>query len=106
MSAYVLMNLLNKFGKMIRCEALPSILSVFSNEFNKFSITGVQKQDSIYHINSILQKYKGKILFIILPNSLGTAHIMTLKLHFISNFALKRHDFAIRKCDVFVDVNA
>ena len=31
---------------------------------------------------------------------------MTLKLHFISKFALKRHDFAIRKRDVFMDVNA
>ena len=31
---------------------------------------------------------------------------MTLKSHFISKFALKRHDFAIRKRDVFMDVNA
>ena len=70
MSAYVLLNLLNKLGKMIRCEALPSILPVFSNEFNKFNNTGAHlMQDSIYH--------------------------MSLKSHFISNFALKRHNFAI-----------
>ena len=56
---------------MIRCKAVSSILSVFSNEFNKFSNTGAQVQDSIYYV--------------------------TLKSHFISNFALKRHDFAIRK---------
>ena len=31
---------------------------------------------------------------------------MTLKSHFISKFALKRHDFVIRKRDVFMDVNA
>ena len=31
---------------------------------------------------------------------------MTLKLQFISKFALKGHDFAIRKCDIFMDVNA
>ena len=48
MSAHVLLNLLNELGKKIRCEALPSILSVLPNEFN---------------------------------------------------FALKRHDFAIRKHD-------
>ena len=40
MSAHVLLNLLNKLGKKIRCKALPSILSVFPNEFNKFSNTG------------------------------------------------------------------
>ena len=40
MSAHVLLNLLNKLGKKIRCEALPSILSVFPNKFNKFSNTG------------------------------------------------------------------
>ena len=33
MSAHVLLNLLNKLGKKIRCEALPSILLVFPNEF-------------------------------------------------------------------------
>ena len=35
MRAHVLLNLLNELGKKIRCEALPSILSVFPNEFNK-----------------------------------------------------------------------
>ena len=59
MSARVLLNLLNELGKKIRCEALPSILSVFPNEFNKFNNTGARMQDSIYH--------------------------MTLKSHFISN---------------------
>ena len=50
MSAHVLLNLLNELGKEIRCEALPSILSVFPNEFNKFNNTGARMQDSIYHI--------------------------------------------------------
>ena len=40
MSAHVLLNLLNELGKKIRCESLPSILSVFPNEFNKFNNTG------------------------------------------------------------------
>ena len=47
MSAHVLLNLLNELGEKIRCEALLSILSVFPNEFNKFSNTGAQ--DSISH---------------------------------------------------------
>ena len=51
MSAHVLLNLLNKLGKKIRCEAMSSILSVFPNEFNKFNNTGAQMQDSIYHMN-------------------------------------------------------
>ena len=44
MSAHVLLNLLNEFGKRVRCEAF---LSVFPNEFNKFSDTGARVQDSI-----------------------------------------------------------
>ena len=79
MSAHVLLNLLNELGENDRCEAMPNILLVFSNKLNKFNNTGAQMQDSNYH--------------------------MTLKSHFISNFALKRCSFAIRKCDVFMDVN-
>ena len=67
MSTHVLFNLLNELGKKIRCEALPSILSVFPNEFNKFNITGARMQDSIYH--------------------------MTLKLHYISKFCIKTSRF-------------
>ena len=74
MSAHVLLNLLNELGKKIRCEALPSILWVFPNEFIKVNNTGAGMQDSIHH--------------------------MTLNSHFISKFALKHHHFAFRKCDV------
>ena len=50
MSAHVLLNLLNELGK-IRCKAMPrSILSVFSQQVNKFNI---------------IQEHKCKILFII-----------------------------------------
>ena len=45
MSAAVLLNLLNLLGKTIRCETLPSILSVFP-----YNNTGAQMQDSIYHM--------------------------------------------------------
>ena len=44
MSARVLLNLLNELGKKIRCEALPSILPVFPDEFNKFNNTGARMQ--------------------------------------------------------------
>ena len=50
MSAHVLWNLLNELGKKIKCEAVPSILSVFPNEFNKFNNTGARMQDSDYHM--------------------------------------------------------
>ena len=50
MSAHVLLNLLNELGKKIRCEAMPSILSFFSNEFHKFNNTGARMQDSVYHM--------------------------------------------------------
>ena len=80
MSAHVLLNSLNELETKIRCEALPSILSVFPNEFNKCNNTGARMQDYIYH--------------------------MALKSHFNCIFAPKRHDFAIIKRDVFMDVNA
>ena len=67
MSAYVLLNLLNELGETIRCEAVPSILSVSSDEFNKFSIKGPRLQDFIYH--------------------------MTLKSHFIHDFCIKTSIF-------------
>ena len=50
MSVHVLLNLLNELGKKIRCEAFPSMLSVFLNEFNKFNNTGARMQDSIDHM--------------------------------------------------------
>ena len=39
MSAHVLLNLLNEFGKRDQMRRLPSILSLFCNEFNKFNNT-------------------------------------------------------------------
>ena len=67
MSVHVLLNVLNELGKMIRCEALPNILSIFPNEFNKFNNTGARMQDSVYR--------------------------MSLKSHFISKFCTKTSRF-------------
>ena len=39
MSAHVLLNLLNKLGKRDKMHGLPSILSFFRNNFNKFNNT-------------------------------------------------------------------
>ena len=40
MSAYVLLNQLKEFVKSDRMGGLPSIISLFHNEFNKFNNTG------------------------------------------------------------------
>ena len=49
MSAHVLLNLL-KLGKRDKMRGLPSILSRFRNEFNKFNNTRARMLDSIYHM--------------------------------------------------------
>ena len=48
--AHVLLNLINSFGKRDKMQDLPSILSVFRNEFNKFNIMGAQMLDYIHHM--------------------------------------------------------
>ena len=45
LSAYVLLNLLNKLGKSDKMRGLPSILSLF-----RINNTGARMQDSIYHM--------------------------------------------------------
>ena len=50
MSAYVLLNLLNELRKRDKMRGLPSILSFFRNEFNKFNNTSARMLDSIYHM--------------------------------------------------------
>ena len=47
MSAHVLLNLLNKLSKRDKMRGLPSILSLFRNEFNKFYNTKAQMIDYI-----------------------------------------------------------
>ena len=50
MSAHVLLNLSNKLRKSHKMRGLPSILSLFLNEFNKFNKTRARMLDSIYHM--------------------------------------------------------
>ena len=55
MSAHVLLNLLNELGKRDKMRGLPSILSLFRNEFNKFNNTRARMSDSIYHMTNTLK---------------------------------------------------
>ena len=55
MSAHVLLNLFNELGKSDKMQGLPSILSLFRNEFNKFNNTSARMLDSIYHMNNTLK---------------------------------------------------
>ena len=50
MSAHVLLNLLNELRKRDKMRGLPSILSLFCIEFNKFNNTRAGMLDSIYHM--------------------------------------------------------
>ena len=50
MIALVLLNLLNELGKRDKMRGLPSNLSLFRNEFNKFNNTRARMLDSIYHM--------------------------------------------------------
>ena len=55
MSAHVLLNLFNKLRKRDKMRGLPSILSLFRNEFNKFNNTRARMLDSIYHMTNTLK---------------------------------------------------
>ena len=57
LSAHVLMNLLNQLGNRDKMRGLPSILSLFRNEFNKFNNTRARMLDSIYHMTNTLKSH-------------------------------------------------
>ena len=57
MRAHVLLNLLNELGKRDKMRGLPSILSLFRNEFNKFNNTRARMLDSIYHMTLSVKRY-------------------------------------------------
>ena len=50
MSAHVLLNLLIELRERDKMRGLPSILSLFRNEFNKFNKTRARMLDYIYHM--------------------------------------------------------
>ena len=57
MSAHVLLNLLNEFGKRDKMRGLSIILSLFRNELNKFNNTRARMLDSIYHMTNTLKSH-------------------------------------------------
>ena len=57
MSAHVLLNLLNELGKRDKMQGLPSILSLFRNEFNKFNNTRARMLDSLYHMTNTMKSH-------------------------------------------------
>ena len=50
MSAHVLLNKVSQLGKIDKMRGLPSILSLFRKEFNKFNNTRALMLDSIYQM--------------------------------------------------------
>ena len=73
MSAHVLLHLLNDFEKSDKMRGLPSISSLFRNEFNKFNNTRARMLDSIYHMTNTLKSDFWRKNVIILPLcTLGT----------------------------------
>ena len=50
MSDHFLLNLLNELRKRDNMQCLPSISSLFRNEFDKFNNTGARMLDSIYRV--------------------------------------------------------
>ena len=57
MSAHVLLNLLNELGKRDQMRGLPSILSLFRNEFNKLNNTRARMLISIYHMTNTMKSH-------------------------------------------------
>ena len=72
MSALVLLNLLQKLGNRDKMRGLPSILSLFCNEFNKFNNTRAQMLEWHYLISAEFCKYVRNIVMdiITLPENL------------------------------------
>ena len=66
MSDHVLLNLLNELRKRHKMRGLPSILSLFRNEFNKFNNTRARMLDSIYHMTNTLKSHFSRKSVIIL----------------------------------------
>ena len=57
MSAHDLLNLLNELGKRDKMRGLPSILTFFCNEFDKFNNIRARMLDSIYHMTKTLKSH-------------------------------------------------
>ena len=62
---YVFMNLFNKFGKMIQCEASRASIDFFRNKFNQINNNEARMLDSIYfYVMIILLDVKTSFCYI------------------------------------------
>ena len=66
LSAHDLLNLLSELGKRDKMRGLPSILSLFRNQFNKFNNTRARMLDSLYHMTNTLKSHFWRINVILL----------------------------------------
>ena len=66
LSAHVLLNLLNELEKSDKMRGLPSILSLFRNEFNKFNNTRARMLDCIYHMTNTFKSdfWRKSVIFL------------------------------------------
>ena len=82
MSAHVLLNLLNELGKRDKMRGLPSIFSLFRNEFNKFNNTRARMLDSIYHMTNSMKSHfwrKNVMIFVIMKQCCYGRHNFSRK---------------------------
>ena len=81
MSAHVLLNLLNELRKRDKMRGLPSILSLFRNEFNKFNNTRERMLDSIYHMTNTLKSHfwRKKVIILLCTHRCYRRHNISRK---------------------------
>ena len=79
MSAHVLLNLFKELGKRDKMRGLPSILSLFRNEFNKFNNTRARMLDSIYHMTLELLWSKNVIIVLLCTKRCYGRHNVSCK---------------------------
>ena len=66
------MLMFNELGKGDKMRGLPSILSLFRNEFNTFNNTKARLLDSIYHMTNTLKSHHWRktLYFVIMSATL------------------------------------
>ena len=84
MRAHVLLILFNELGKRDKMRGLPSILSLFRNEFNKFNKTRARMLDSIYHMTlrilcNLISGVKSVIMLLICTQRCYGSHYISRK---------------------------
>ena len=104
MIAHVLLNLLNELGKRDIMRGLPSILSLFRTEFNKFNKTGARMLDSIHPLSlkshfchknvTICHHVRNAVMDVIaFPLNLYTTNVLSILMHgFISHSNATSYD--------------